>query len=239
MTVTRLVLEYDGRPFAGWAQQPDERSVEGEVLAVLRSLLRQEVSLEVAGRTDRGVHALGQVVSYAGPAPSLSSLNALLPTEIAVTAAEAAPPGFSARYDAISRSYRYRVWTRTSLSPFHAAGALWWPYRLDESVLHAWAMRLPGEHDFGAFTPSQTHHRHYRRRVMRAAWRRDGDILEFSIEADSFLRHMNRILVGTMLEAASGRRPVDQIADLLEGRPRSHAGRTVAPHGLCLTGVRY
>ena len=239
MTVTRLVLEYDGRPFAGWAQQPGRRSIEGELLAVLRTLLRRDVALEVAGRTDRGVHALGQVVSYAGPVAPLSSLNALLPTEIAVTTAEAAPAGFSARYDAVSRSYRYRVWTRSSLSPFHAASALWWPYRLDEAVLHAWADRLAGRHDFRAFTPSQTHHRHYRRHVMRAAWRRDGDVLEFSIEADSFLRHMNRILVGTMLEAASGRRPHDQIADLLEGRPRSHAGRTVAPHGLCLTGVRY
>lgn len=239
MTVTRLVLEYDGRPFAGWAQQPGKRSVEGELLGALRTLLRHDVALEVAGRTDRGVHALGQVVSYPGPVAPLGSLNALLPTEIAVTVAEAAPPGFSARYDAVSRSYRYRVWTRSSLSPFHAADSLWWPYRLDEAVLHAWAAGLVGRHDFRAFTPSQTHHRHYRRHVMRAEWRRDGDILEFGIEAESFLRHMNRILVGTMLEAASGRRPPEQIADLLEGRPRSHAGRTVAARGLCLTGVRY
>ncbi|MBA2644522.1 MAG: tRNA pseudouridine(38-40) synthase TruA [Solirubrobacterales bacterium] len=239
MTVTRLVLEYDGRPFAGWAQQPGERSVEGELLSALRKLLRREISLEVAGRTDRGVHALGQVVSYDGPVPSLSSLNAVLPTEIAVTVAEEAPHRFSARYDAVSRSYRYRVWTRSSLSPFNAKSALWWPYRLDESVLHSCAAQLPGKHDFRAFTPSQTHHRHYRRHVMRAAWRRDAEILEFSIEADSFLRHMNRILIGTMLEAASGRRPADQMGDLLMGRPRSHAGRTVPPHGLCLTGVRY
>lgn len=239
MTVTRLVVEYDGRPFAGWARQPRERSVEGELSRALRTLLRREVSLEVAGRTDRGVHALGQVVSYAGPVPSLSSLNAVLPTEIAVLAAEAASDDFSARYDALSRSYRYRVWTRPSLSPFHASSSLWWPFRLDESVLHAWAAALPGDHDFRAFTPSQTHHRHHGRRVMEAAWRRDGDILEFTIEADSFLRHMNRILVGTMLEAASGRRSADEFAGLLEGRPRSHAGRTAAAHGLCLTRVAY
>lgn len=239
MTVARLVLEYDGRPFAGWAAQPGRRTIEGELSAALRVVLRREVDLVVAGRTDRGVHALGQVVSYEGPLPSLRSLNALLPTEIAVTAAAEAPPGFSARHDAVTRSYRYRLWTRRALSPFQAGRVLWWPHRLDESALHACAAALVGEHDFGAFTPSQTRHRHFRRRIVRAGWRRDGDLLEFSIEADSFLRHMNRILVGTMLEIAGGGRPLAEFAELLEGRPRAHAGRTVAPHGLFLAGVSY
>ena len=239
MTVARLVLEYDGRPFAGWAAQPGRRTVEAELAAALRVLLRRDVRLVVAGRTDRGVHALGQVVSYEGPLPSLRSLNALLPVEIAVTAAEAAEPGFSARHDAVTRSYRYRLWTRRALSPFHAGRVLWWPHRLDEAALEACAAALVGEHDFRAFTPSQTRHRHFRRRVLRAGWRRDGDLLEFGIEADSFLRHMNRILVGTMLETASGSRTVEQFAGLLDGRPRAEAGRTVAAHGLFLVGVSY
>ncbi len=239
MTVARLDLEYDGRGFAGWAAQPRKRTIEGDLSAALRVLLRRDVDLVVAGRTDRGVHALGQVVSYEGPLPSLRSLNALLAPDIAVTAAEVAPPGFSARHDAVSRSYRYRIWRRRTPSPFEVGRVLWWPHRMDEKALDACAAALPGEHDFRAFTPSQTKHRFFRRRIIRARWRRDGDVLEFSIEADSFLRHMNRILVGTMLEAASGGRSVGQFVQLLDGRPRAEAGRTVAPHGLFLVGVSY
>src|SRR5687768_7240688 len=173
---TRLTLAYDGTPFAGWAAQPGLRTVAGELERALTTVLRAPVDLTVAGRTDRGVHALGQVVSYPGPPPSLRSVNALLPDGIAVLAAEPAPDGFSARRHALSRSYRYRVLARPAPSPFERTRALWWPHPLDRGALEACAAALPGTHDFTAFTPTDSYHRRFRRHVVAANWRRDGDL---------------------------------------------------------------
>jgi tRNA pseudouridine38-40 synthase len=202
-------------------------------------VLREGVSLVAAGRTDRGVHALGQVVSYDGPLPSLRSVNALLPAEIAVLSAEEAPDGFSARHDAVSRSYVYRVLAREAPSPFEVGRALWWPHRVDRAALDACAAALAGTHDFTAFTPTETYHQRFERDVLAAGWRADGDVLEFRIEADAFMRQMNRVLVGTMLEVANGRRSPASFEQLLTGRPREQAGPTAPPHGLYLAGVRY
>ena len=237
---TRLTLEYDGSEFAGWAPQPGRRTVHAELSRALRTLLRQEVALTVAGRTDSGVHALGQVVSYDGPPASRRSLNAVLPRDVAVLEVAAVPPGFSARHDARSRTYVYRLLARRAPSPFWRKRALWWPHAVDLEALEACAEALPGEHDFTAFTPSETAHVRFRRVVLEARWeRRDGDLLEFWIEADAFMRNMNRILVGTMLEVSSGRRSIESFHALLDGAPRSAAGVTAPAHGLYLAGVRY
>ena len=202
-------------------------------------LRRPSVTLTVAGRTDAGVHAWGQVASYDGPPVAVRSLNAVLPSDVAALSCVDADPAFDARRDATSRAYCYRVVARGARSVFEEGRALWWPGRLDASALSACAAALVGEHDFTAFTPTDTYHQRFSRRILTAYWREHNDILEFWIEADAFMRQMNRVLVGTMLEVAGGRRSVADFVSLLSGRPRSEAGRTAPAHGLYLAGVGY
>jgi tRNA pseudouridine38-40 synthase len=239
--VARLLIEYDGTEFQGWAVQPDRRTVQGELERALSIALRRErVPLTVAGRTDAGVHASGQVASYEGEPASVQTLNALLPYDAAVLRCEAAPPGFNARFDATSRAYRYRLLTRSARSPFERRRAVHWPQPLDETLLADGAAAIRGRHDFTAFTPTQTKHTRFARDVLAARWHRpDADTLWFEIEADAFMRNMIRVLVGTMLEVAQGRRSPEEFAELLEGRPREEAGATASSHGLELIGVGY
>jgi len=243
LTTVRLDIEYDGTGFTGWAAQPGLRTVQGELEAALATVLRQPVRLTVAGRTDTGVHALGQVASFATeseiPDDLTRRLNGVGPEDLAVKAVTVVDAGFDARRDARSRTYRYRVLARAMPSPFEQGRALWWPHRLDLESLDSCAAALPGTHDFTAFTPTQTEHVRFARDVLAAGWTPEGDILSFRITADAFMRNMVRVLVGTMLDVGSGRRRVDDFTRLLDGAPRTAAGDTAPPHGLYLESVAY
>jgi tRNA pseudouridine38-40 synthase len=214
--------------------------VQGELERALATVRQEPAPLTVAGRTDAGVHARGQVASHPGEPARAEALNSLLAPDVRVLASEPADPHFDARRDALSRTYRYRLLIRPVASPFERRYAMHVPRAIDLDILDACANALYGTHDFTAFTPTETDHVRFERDVFRAEWKRESEhVLAFWIEADTFMRHMVRVLVGTMLAAARGRYEPDQFRRLLEGAPRSAAAETAPAHALYLETVKY
>jgi tRNA pseudouridine38-40 synthase len=241
----RLLLEYDGTGYHGWQRQADAATIQQTLEEALERLTGEAVVLIGSGRTDAGVHALGQVANFrlnsAIPLKAFhEGLNSLLPKDIAVLAAQEAPPEFHARKSARAKTYEYRILNRGNRSPLHHHYAWWIAPRLDLPAMAAAAAFLPGEHDFTAFRASGSDNKNPVRQVLAAGWRDEpGGWLSFTITATGFLRGMVRSLVGTMVEAGRGKAPATKLAELLASGARQDTGPTAPPQGLYLLEVYY
>ncbi|AHY47193.1 tRNA pseudouridine(38-40) synthase [Rubrobacter radiotolerans] len=238
------LVEYDGTDFDGWARQPGRRTVEGELARALGTILRHPVKLTVAGRTDAGVHASGQVASFFSeaamePDEVAYRATAVLPKDVAVRRCVSAPDSFDARRDARSRSYRYRLVNAPTRSALDRRYAAYVARPLDLGLLRGAADLVLGLHDFTAFTPTKSYHTRFTREVSLSCWEREGEVLVYSVTADSFMYGMVRALVGTMIEVGDGSRSLASFAELLGGGRRSGSGPSAPARGLTLVGVEY
>jgi tRNA pseudouridine38-40 synthase len=248
----RLVVAYDGTDYVGWQRQARGTSVQGLIEDALREIDGRDVTVHGAGRTDAGVHALGQVASCSlersiDPATLVRALNAHLPADVRISSAAEVPATFHPRFDAHSKSYRYRIWNGDVLNPFerryvwHVIGAL------DVAAMERAARMLEGVHDFAAFQGTGSDAKTTTRTIFTSVIVRSvigdlptgGELLTYEIVGDGFLRHMVRAIVGTLVEVGRGRRPAEWMAEVLASRNRALAGQTAPPHGLVLASVRY
>ena len=251
MRYFKLTIAYDGTDFHGWQIQADKPTVQGEIVSVLRRLTQENTQLQGAGRTDAGVHALGQVASFRTQS-GLSALefqralNALLPQTIRIVDAEETGPDFSARWSARSKTYRYRIYRGRVVPPMLWRYVLHYPFPLDEKAMEDAASRFVGVHDFTSFAAStgsedDDKERNMQREILAAELKRteDGEELWFTVDGRSFLRYMVRKMVGTLLEVGRGKLQPQDIERLYESKDRSKPGPTVPPQGLCMVKVEH
>ena len=240
----KSILQYDGSRYRGWQRLSDsDMTVQGKLEAVLTKTFGEPVEVQGSGRTDAGVHALGQCASFRTvrdlpPEEVLAALRAYLPEDLGAVSVEYAPPRFHARLSAVEKTYRYRVWTTEAPCVFERRYVYVLPGDYDLKAMEAAARLLEGSHDFRACSAVKTN-KSTVRTVRRIAISRTGDELRFDFSADGFLHHMVRILTGTLLEVGRGNRTPESVTELLAGGPRSAAGFTVPAKGLCLMEVRY
>jgi len=240
----KITLAYDGGPFVGWQRQANGTSIQGLVEGALRELEEDDVAVAGAGRTDAGVHALGQAASFtlqrALTADAvIRALNAILPAEVRVVGAEEAPPSFHARFDATSKTYRYRFATAAVLSPFDRAYA-WHVPGLAVGAMTEAARFVEGQHDFAAFQATGGTSGRTDRIVSSSAVVADaGGLAIYEVTGSGFLRHMVRVIAGTLADIGRGRRPPEWMRDVIASRDRSQAGQTAPAHGLFLVRVGY
>ena len=249
MRYFKLIIAYDGTDFHGWQMQSNKPTVQGEIVNVLRRITQENVQLHGAGRTDAGVHALGQIGSFRTQS-TLSAdefqraLNALLPPTIRIVAAEEVGPDFNARWSARGKIYRYRLYRGKVVPPMLWRYVLHYPFSLDEDAMRDASARFVGMHDFASFAAStgseeddkerSTEREIYSTELVRSS---DGEELVFTIRGRSFLRYMVRKIVGTLLDVGRGKLKPDDIDRLYELKDRSKSGPTVPPQGLCMVSV--
>jgi tRNA pseudouridine38-40 synthase len=251
MRTFKLTIAYDGTDFHGWQMQANKPTVQGEIVAVLCRLTQEKVPLHGAGRTDAGVHALGQVASFRTQSALSSAefqraLNALLPPTIRIVAAEETGPDFSARWSAKAKVYRYRLYRGKVVPPILWRYVLHYPFPLEEEAMNDAAARFTGVHDFSAFAAStgsedDDKERNMVREIFSGEFQRteDGEELWFTVHGRSFLRYMVRKMVGTLLDVGRGKLKPEDIDKLYELKDRSKSGPTVPPQGLFMVCVDY
>ncbi len=243
-SVVKLTLEYDGTNYSGWQLQAGQDSIQARIEAALRQIFSELVRVHGSGRTDAGAHARAQVAAARlprdfDPAELKRALNALLPADIVVLEATAAPDDFDPRRDARSRIYEYRVLNRAAPSAFEFRYAWHLREALDLDAMNQAARLFVGEHDFAAFRTSGSEERSTTRRVLLSEWLREGELLIYRVEATSFLRHMVRTMVATMVEIGRGRLTTGMVHAILGGGDRAMAPAAAPPGGLFLVEVRY
>jgi len=244
MPTFKVVLAYDGTDFVGWQRQASGVSIQGVLEDALRTLDDRDVTVIGAGRTDAGVHALGQVASFSleraiDGDTLVRALNANLPETVRVMSAAEVPPTFNSRFDARTKTYRYRIWNGPAMSPFERRHAWHYAGPLDVGAMDAAAQRLEGRHDFAAFQTAGSDVATSERTIVSSRVARHDALVAYDVTGDGFLRHMVRAIVGTLIEIGRGRRPAEWIDDVLASRDRHSAGSTVPAAGLFLVRVDY